>query len=287
MIRVGFVGLGVMGAPMAAHLIDWPGGLVVYDLRPEAAAPFAERDATVAGSVTELASMADVVSLMVLDDAQVRDVVGAMLPHLAAGSVIAVHSTIHAATAVELAQATSVVGVELVDAPVSGGVLGAHAGRLAVMVGGDRAAFEKCKEPFSRFADLVVHSGPVGAGTRVKVARNVINFAGFAAALEAAALAEAAGVDLKQLASVTTHSDKVIGGPGSILVRDRCGPLAPDDPLRPIFEHTRDLGEKDLALAIELAEEVGVDIPLARVTLERLAAGLGVAHEHTTREHES
>jgi len=279
---VGWIGLGQIGAPMAKRLLDRPGdpaGLVVCDVVAEATEPFAAAGATVADDPAGVvAAGATIVSVMVRDDDQVRDVVGAMLPGAAPGTVIAVHSTIAAETAEELAAVASEREVAVVDAPVSGGAMGAATGRLAVMVGGEVAAVDRCREPFGRFADLVLHFGPAGSGTRAKVARNLITFASFAAAGEASRLAEAHGLDLAALGEVVRHSDAVTGGAGAILLRDATAPLAADDGLRPIFEHTRALGEKDLGLAIALGEAAGIDTPVARQALGLLAAALGVPH---------
>ena len=275
---VGFIGLGQIGTPMAQRLVDWPGGLVVHDLRPEATAPFAEAGAIVAESVAAVGAACGVVSIMVRDDAQVRDVVAELVPSMARGDVIAVHSTVRAETAEELEEQVSPHGIELLDVPVSGGFVGALQGTLAAIVGGDEAASEKARPVFERWASLVVHMGPVGAGTRTKLARNAMQFTGYAAAFEAHRLAEAAGLDLQKLGEVVRHSDKVTGGAGVIMVRTETGDLAPDDPLRDLFSHTRDLGEKDLSLALELADALGVDLPLTRQALADFAKGLGVPH---------
>jgi len=245
-------------------------------VRAEATAPLAERGATVAASVAELGAACDVVSVMVLDDAQVRTVVAELLTDPRPGAVIAVHSTIRAETAEELAATAATHGVALLDAPVSGGFIGAHEGTLAVMVGGDRSAYERARDVFARWASLVVHMGPAGAGTRTKLARNLMHFVAFTAAFEAQRLAEAAGLDLGKLARVVRHSDSVTGGPGAIMVRSATGPLAPDDPLFDIFSHTRDLGHKDLTLALELADALGLHLPLARQALADFAPGLGL-----------
>jgi 3-hydroxyisobutyrate dehydrogenase-like beta-hydroxyacid dehydrogenase len=274
---VGFIGLGQIGAPVAARLVGWPGGLHVFDVRPEAADDVVAKGATLAASVAELGGACDVVSVMVLNDEQVRAVVADLLTTMRAGSVIAVHSTIQAETAEELAVATSAQGVHLVDAPVSGGFMGAHDGTLAVMVGGEREAYEQVKEVFACFATLVVHMGPAGAGTRTKLARNLMHFVAYTAAFEAQRLAEAAGLDLQKLARVVRHSDAVTGGPGAIMVRSATGPLEPGDSLFDIFSHTRDLGEKDLTLALALADQLGVDLPLGRQALADFATGLGVS----------
>src|SRR5690606_25827476 len=103
-------------------------------------------------------------------------------------------------------------------------------------------------------------------------------FASFAAVGEALRLAEAAGVGLALLGDVVRHSDKVTGGPGSIMLRDTADVLSDDDGLRPIFEHTRGLGEKDLRLALELGADLGLDLPMARLAVEGLGPALGVPH---------
>ena len=187
--RVGFIGLGQMGALMARRLVAR--NLIVYDIRSEATAPLAEAGAEVAASPAHVASAAGVVSVMVRDDDQVDDVVTEILTAAHPGTVVAIHSTIHASTALRLSECARPYGIEIVDAPVSGGFIGADAGRLAVMVGGTPDAFERCREPFGAWADLVLHMGPVGAGTRTKLARNLLAFAAFTAAAEAQRLAEA------------------------------------------------------------------------------------------------
>ncbi|GAA3212941.1 NAD(P)-dependent oxidoreductase [Actinocorallia longicatena] len=275
-MTTGFVGLGQMGALMAKRLIA--DGVIVYDVVPEATASLAEAGAKPAQSLEELAG-ADLISLMVRDDAQVRDVCGVLLPLVAPGTVIAIHSTIQASTAVELAEQAAVRGIEIVDAPVSGGFMGATEGTLAVMIGGSQAAFERCEGPFGRWASLVLHMGPVGSGTRTKLARNLLHFVAFTAAGEAARLAEASGVSLRKLGRVVRHSDAVTGGPGAIMIRSTATPIPSDDPLRGPFEHALALGDKDLSLAIALADELDVDVPLARLAIENFARSLGVADE--------
>lgn len=276
---VGYIGLGNMGAPMARRLLDRPGTLVVCDARPAAVEPFTEAGATAATTPAGVAAEATVISVTVLDDAQVRDVVAGpdgILSTARPGTVIAVHSTISDTTATELAQACRAQEVDLIDAPVSGGAPGAQQGKLAVMVGGSDEAFEAVREPFGYFADLVIHAGPVGAGTRMKLARNLLHFVSFTAACEAARLAEAAGLDIRTLGKVVRHTDAITGGAGAIMLRDTTAPVADDDPWFPILSHVRNLGEKDLALALDLGDRVDVDLPLATRALTGLGPGLGV-----------
>jgi 3-hydroxyisobutyrate dehydrogenase len=194
------------------------------------------------------------------------------------GTVVAVHSTVEADTPGRLAEVAAAHGVHVVDAPVSGSVIGARSGELAFMVGGEDEAVAVVTETFAPMAGLVAHLGPVGAGTRAKLARNLITNAAFVAVGEALRLAEAAGVDLARLGDVVRHSDKVIGGPGMVMLRPDAGVLADDDGLRPIFEHARDLGEKDLGLALALARDLGVDLPVAEQAHALLGAALGVPH---------
>ncbi|SEB22040.1 MULTISPECIES: NAD(P)-dependent oxidoreductase [unclassified Mycobacterium] len=276
-VKLGYIGLGNQGAPMAKRLAEWPGGLTVFDMRAEAMAPFAELGATLADSIAEVAK-ADVISVTVLNDEQVRDVVAQLAEHAEPGTVIAIHSTIEPTTAVELAEQLRPKGIHIVDAPVSGGAHAASKGELAVMVGADDDAYDKVKPVFKQWASLVVRAGEPGAGTKMKLARNMLTFIGFAAACEAQKLAEASGIDLQKLGRVVRHSDAQSGGPGAIMARDDTKPLAPDHFLYNMFVHTRGLAEKDLSLALGLGSTVGVDLPLAELALANLAEGLGVPH---------
>ena len=276
-MKLGYVGLGNMGAPMAARLADWPGGLTVYDVRPEAMTPLVEAGARAATSLAEVAS-ADVIGITVLNDRQVREVVAELTAHMRPGTVIAIHSTISDRTAAELADELAAKQIHIVDAPISGGAAAAKKGDLAVMVGATPEAYELVKEPFKRFAGLVVHAGEPGAGTRMKLARNMLTFTSYAAACEAARLAHECGLDIVALGKVVRHTDAITGGAGAIMVRDSVGPLKPDSFYYQPFSHTRDLGEKDLELALALGEANAVELPLAEVALKRLAVGLGVPH---------
>lgn len=265
MTRVGFVGLGNIGKPMALRLaaaVD----LQVYDVAPEPVAELVAAGATAVGSVAELD--AEVVCVMVRDDEQVRSV-AAELP---AGAVLVVHSTIAPTTPADLAAT----GRRVLDAPVSGGPMGAADGSLAIMVGGDVDTFAAARPALEAMGSKVVHAGPLGAGTRMKLARNLIHFVAFTAVTEAQRLAEAAGLDLVALGDVVRHTDAITGGPGAIMHRATTAPIAPDDFWHGVFSHVAALGEKDLGLAVSLADELGVDVPLARAALPRLGRGLGI-----------
>jgi 3-hydroxyisobutyrate dehydrogenase-like beta-hydroxyacid dehydrogenase len=276
-LKLGYIGLGNMGAPMAKRLVDWPGGVTVYDVRTEVMTPLAEAGAGLADSVSDVAD-ADLISVTVLNDEQVRDVVGELAAHAKPGTVVAIHSTISDTTAVELSQQLKERGIHIVDAPVSGGAGAAAKGELATMVGAERSVYERIKPAFKQWASMVVHAGEPGAGTRMKLARNMLTFTSYAAACEAMRLAAAAGLDLQALGRVVRHTDALTGGPGAIMVRDDMNSLEPENFLYQSFSHARDLGEKDLSLALALGQAISVDLPLAEIARERLASGLGVPH---------
>jgi 3-hydroxyisobutyrate dehydrogenase-like beta-hydroxyacid dehydrogenase len=273
--KLGYIGLGNMGAPMAKRLVDWPGGVTVFDVRAEAMTPLAEAGATLADSVADVAA-AEIISVTVLNDEQVRDVVGELAANAKPGTVIAIHSTISPDTAVELAERLRPQDIHIVDAPVSGGGGAAENGELAVMVGAERDVYERIKPAFKQFASMVVHAGPPGAGTRMKLARNMLTFISYAAAGEAMKLADQAGISVQQLGRVVRHTDAQSGGPGAVIVRENSEMLDPDNFLYGPLAHARDLGEKDLTLALALGEAVGVELPMAEMALKNLAPGLGV-----------
>jgi len=266
-LRVGFVGLGNIGGPMALRLAAAEGiDLTVYDVAPGPVAELVDAGAIAATSVADID--ADVVCVMVRDDDQVREVAAGVRPETA----LVIHSTVAPGTPAELAAQ----GLTVLDAPVSGGPMGAADGSLAIMVGGAGAAFDVARPALEAMGSMVVHAGPLGAGTRMKLARNLIHFVAFTAVTEAQRLAEAAGLDLVELGRVVRHTDAITGGPGAIMHRGTTAPIAPDDFWHGVFGHVAALGEKDLTFAIALADEQHVDVPLARLSLDRLREGLGL-----------
>jgi len=275
MVRVGFVGLGNIGKPMALRLAAADTvELWVYDVAPDPVAELTAAGAKAAGSVGELATVADVICVMVRDDDQVRVVA----QEVGAGPVLVIHSTV----APDTPAALQARGSTVLDAPVSGGPMGAADGSLAIMVGGSDEAFAAARPALEVMGSKVVHAGPLGAGTRMKLARNLVHFVAFTAVTEAQRLAEAAGLDLLALGDVVRHTDAITGGPGAIMHRDTAAPIAPDDFWYGVFDHVRALGEKDLSFAIALAEELGVGVPLARLAVDRLGPGLGLPKKETS-----
>lgn len=277
-VRLGYVGLGNIGGPMATRLAAWPGGLTVFDLSDDALVKVTQAGAARSDSVAAVAEAADIVGICVVNDEQVRAVVADLLTTAKPGTIITLHSTIGPDTAADLAAVCAERGVQLLDAPISGGAPGAEQGRLAIMVGGPREAYERVAKPLKLAGDMVVHAGEdVGAGTRMKLARNLLHFISFTATTEAARLAEAAGIDLAKLGRVVRHTDAITGGAGAIMLRDTTAPIDPDDFWHGVFTHVVNLGEKDLDLALALGNQLDVELPLGTIARANLASGLGIA----------
>jgi 3-hydroxyisobutyrate dehydrogenase-like beta-hydroxyacid dehydrogenase len=281
-MRVGFVGLGNIGKPMALRLAADDGiDLWVYDVMHEPVAELEEAGARGAASIAALAGRSDVICVMVRDDDQVRDVLGEILRQregrsAADGQTVVIHSTVAPSTPGELADTAARHGVMVVDAPVSGGSMGAADGTPAIMVGGSDEAFAAARPALDAMGSLITHAGPIGSGTKFKLARNLMHFVAFTAATEAQRLAEASGLDVVELGKVVRHTDQVTGGPGAIMLRNTAGPIEEGDFWMGVYEHVWELGKKDLTFAIDLADQQGVDVPLARLSLERLREGLGL-----------
>ncbi len=165
---------------------------------PESLAPYADTAAKYAESPAELGAVSDLVCLCVVNDDDVRQVItgkNGVLEGMNEGGIIAVHSTIHPDTCRELAAAARERGVSLVDAPVSGGGMGAAAGTLLVMVGGESDVVERCRPVFSTYGDPVVHLGELGAGLVAKLLNNLLFTANLALAENTLALGAELGVD--------------------------------------------------------------------------------------------
>jgi 3-hydroxyisobutyrate dehydrogenase len=214
-MRVGFIGLGSQGAPMARRIVDAGYPVTLWARRPATLEPFAGTPAKVADSPADLAASSDLVCICVVSDADVEEVVtgkkegageaGGVLAGLGAAGVIAVHSTVHPGTCRRLARQAEAQGTRLIDAPVSGGGPAAAEGRLLVMAGGDAETVEYCRPVLATYGEPVVHLGPVGSGQLAKLLNNLLFTAHLATAASALSLGQALGVDPGRLAGVMSH----------------------------------------------------------------------------------
>lgn len=206
--RVGFIGLGSQGAPMARRIVDAGYPVTLWARRPATLEPFADTPAKVADSPADLAASSDLVCICVVSDADVEEVVTGergVLAGLGTGGVIAVHSTVHPDTCRRLAGQAEAQGMRLIDAPVSGGGQAAAEGRLLVMAGGDPETVEYCRPVLATYGDPVVHLGPLGSGQLTKLLNNLLFTAHLATAASALTLGQALGVDPGRLADVMSH----------------------------------------------------------------------------------
>jgi 3-hydroxyisobutyrate dehydrogenase len=243
--RVGFIGLGSQGGPMARRIIEAGYPVTLWARRPATLEPFAGTAAKTAGSPAELAAASDLVCVCVLSDADTEEVVDAVLGGLAAGGVIAVHSTAAPDTCRRLAARAAGGGVRLIDAPVSGGGPAAEAGRLLVMAGGDEEAVDFCRPVFASFANPVVYLGPVGSGQVTKLLNNAAFTAHLGIAASLFTLARSLGVDPLRLADVISH------GSGNSFALERVASAGAT--LDRIAGHAGLLLRKDVGLVNDLA----------------------------------
>jgi 3-hydroxyisobutyrate dehydrogenase len=277
----GVIGLGEIGRGAASGLARAGVPLVVCDVRPEATAAFAPT-AAVVGDPAEVGARCDVVLTAVLDDTQVLSVLDprtGALSAMAPGSTVLVLSTVSLDTLETVAAAAAGKGVAVVDCAVSGGSAAAADGSLVAMVGGEPDAVERVRSVVECFSSLVVPMGPLGAGLRAKLARNLVQYGSWLAAYEAQVLAEAAGVDLAKLAEVIRASDAKIGGAAALMFRRSAAPFGPaDDPgIVKAMERAAALAHKDLRAALALAGRLGVSLPLCAMAEARADAVFGVA----------
>jgi len=271
--RIGFIGLGIMGQPMARNLVKAGHELVVHSRgRGPVDKLVAESDGAVvaADKPSGVAARTDTIITMLPDSPNVRDVVfgeDGLLNAMPAGGLLIDMSTIAPATAIEVGAAIGGRGVGALDAPVSGGDKGAVAGTLSIMVGGAETDFARARPLFEAMGKTIVHVGESGAGQVVKACNQIVVAIAYAAVSEALVLGSKAGV----------HPEKIVqvlgGGLAASRVLELRGPTMLQRDFAPGFRV--DLHRKDLGIALATAREQGVPLPVTGVVnqlFEALAA---------------
>jgi 3-hydroxyisobutyrate dehydrogenase len=271
MMRIGFVGLGAMGLPMAGHLVAAGHDVSVASRSRgpiEAALAGGAKDG---GSPRGVAEASEVVIVCVPNSPEVIEVVDAMLPVLGAGMTVVDCSTID--PDVERAQHARVfdTGARYLDAPLSGGTAGAHKGALTLMVGGDAATLADTEPALDPFAGLIVHVGGPGMGQVVKLCNNLIYAAQMTATAEATALAVKSGVDMHKLFEVLTHAT---GDCVAVRTRLPVPGVVPESPASNQWQpgFMTDLMAKDLDLALAFAARTGVPLATTATARQMLTA---------------
>jgi 3-hydroxyisobutyrate dehydrogenase len=258
-MRAGFAGLGAMGAHMARNLARQGLLAAVWNRSPAKAADLAEELGVAhAAAPAQLAAMADAVLICVSADADVLEVVDALLPGLKAGSLVIDLSTVSGATAEEAARRLRAIGADFLDAPVTGGVEGARNASLSIMVGGDADTLDKARPLLEAMGRRVIHMGGTGMGQSAKAVNQVMCAGINQAVTEALAFGERLGLDMDKLIEV------VSGGAAGNWFLEKRGPTMTRDSFQPGFKLA--LHHKDLKICEAMAERLGTALPLSEAT---------------------
>ena len=261
---VAFIGLGIMGGPMAANLVKAGFDVVGYNRSPEKVKELVEKGGRGAEDVASAVAEADVVITMVPDSPDVEAVSGEVFAGAREGTLYIDMSTIRPDVAVRVAEAGREAGVRVLDAPVSGGEAGAVEGSLSIMVGGSAEDFADARPVLDAVGKTVVHVGPAGSGQTVKAANQLIVAGNIQLLAEAVVFLEAYGVDMRPAL-------EVLGGGlagSTVLARKGDGMLARE--FKPGFRLA--LHHKDMGIVTSAAREAGVTIPLGAVVAQLVAA---------------
>lgn len=267
MTNIAFIGLGIMGSPMAVHLRNGGHEVIGYNKQHDRSGPLVAAGGRKADSIADAVSDADVVAVMVPDSPDVRDVLlgeDGVFAEAKPGTLVIDFSSIRPDVTTELARAATARGFRLLDAPVSGGEAGAKNAALSIMVGGDPADFEAAKPLFDLVGKTVVHVGPNGAGQTVKAANQLIVGTHMQVLAEALVFLEAYGVD-------TEAALDVLGGglAGSkVLEQKRANMLGRS--FAPGFRI--DLHHKDMGIVTSAAREAGVVLPVGAIVAQLMAS---------------
>jgi 2-hydroxy-3-oxopropionate reductase len=263
---LGFVGLGAMGLPMASNLLKHGYALTVWARRAEAMAPLVAAGAAAGTSPADVAAKSDITLTMVTDDRAVEEVMlgeNGILYGSRPGALAIDHSTIAPDTARLIATALSARGIDLLDAPVSGGAAAARAGTLAVMVGGRDSAVNQARPVLSCYAATIVHIGPNGAGQIAKACNQICTIVNQLGAAEAMLLAERAGVD------PTRVKDVLLAGFGASRMLELQAPKM----IARAFDGKVEsrLHYKDIQIVLALAQSLGLRLPATSAAADVLA----------------
>lgn len=260
-MRVGFIGLGIMGRGMAANLLRSGYDVVVYNRTQSRCGGLAAAGAAVAATAAEVAEAADIIGLCVTDGAAVSAVVDQLRPVLRPGQLVCDHSTIAPEQARQAADTVAQAGAEMLDAPVTGGDQGARDGTLTIMVGGSEGGYAQALPYLQAIGKTILHVGPSGQGQVVKLVNNWIGGVALVAAAEGLAFGLRAGVDLDTMMGVLTA-----GSADSVSLRLLAERLR-QQRWEPGFSLRNRI--KDMVLCQQAAAELGLALPVGDAALER------------------
>ena len=279
-MKVGFIGVGNMGGPMCRNIIkNTNHEVIVFDLNPDAVKACTDLGGSAGTSVADIAQRCDVV-ITSLPLPKIVEAVTLGTDGIAAnakpGTVFIDLSTNSPATAKRVNEGMKAKGIAMLEAPVSGGTARAAAGTIVIMVGGDEKVFEQNLPLLKSFSGEVIHLGEVGFGSVAKLINNMLAFCNSAAAAEALMMGKRSGIDLRKLDAVIRNASGMSTGYSNMAIKALAGNFEPTFAL--------DLAHKDLRLAMELADELGVPGMIAPqvLNLMRMARGMGLGPADTT-----
>jgi 2-hydroxy-3-oxopropionate reductase len=265
MANVGVIGLGAMGAPIAQNLLKSGHAVTVFARRKEAMAPLISAGANAAASPAQAAGESDVIITMVIDTRAVEEVAlgpRGIIEGAKQDSIVVDHSTIDPDGARRIAAALKARGIEMIDAPVSGGAAVAAAGRLTIMAGGDERAFDRVRPILQCYGDAIVHIGPSGAGQVAKACNQICTIVNMLGAAEAMLMAERAGIDPGKV------KDVLMSGFGASRMLDMQAPkmIARD------FDGKVEsrLHYKDIHIVLAMARALGIHLPASEAAAKVL-----------------
>ena len=270
-MEIGWIGTGIMGAPMARRLIGGGNRVRVFNRSAEKARALAADGATVAADAAACAAGAEMVFIMVPDTPDVEATVAKIEPVLKPGQIVIDMSTVAPAAERAISARLKAKGVEYLDAPVSGGDVGARDGTLAIMVGGDAAAFERARPLFELMGKRITHMGASGAGQMTKLANQIAVALALEAAAEAIKFAQGGGLDASRVV------EAIGAGAAGSWQLSNLGPKIIAGDYRPGFFIK--LIRKDLRLVAEAARESGLALPGLALMASMFNAAAALGHD--------
>lgn len=273
MLKIGFIGLGIMGSPMAANLVHAGHEVTGHDVSPDSVQRLVQAGGKAASSIKDATVGADVVITMLPDSPQVQEVVlgpDGVLASAGPDLLLIDMSTISPETSVAVAKLAQEKGTRVLDAPVSGGEQGAVEASLSIMVGGDPDAFETARPILEHLGKTIVHVGGDGAGQTVKAANQLMVAGIIALVSEAIVLLEASGVDTERAVEV------LAGGLAGNRILDRKAATMLAREFAPGFRI--DLHHKDMGIALASARSAGVSLPVTGLVAQLVASARAMGH---------
>jgi 2-hydroxy-3-oxopropionate reductase len=279
-INVGVIGLGIIGKPIALRLLKAGFPSFVYDIRSEPVSELRSAGATACKSSADVAAHSDVIISLVLDGAQTDDVVfgaNGVIHAIKPGTIFATGSTLGPAPVLRIADALAAKGCATIDMPITGGYLAASEGKLVLMIGAAEDTLARASPVFNAFAHIITRAGDIGAGQAAKLAHQLIMSVNVLALLEGLSLGVAGGVDPKILKQIIRDG---LANSNVLTLWDDLGPrwksmLEPSPPGSELPNM-----RKDLHTALELARDLGVNLPVGTQVSQVADAGVATGHDN-------